>query len=34
MYQKRYKKGSQIIKTKLASNDTRVEHTTTQTLKI
>jgi len=30
MYHKRYKKASQIIRTKLASNDTRVEHTMTQ----
>jgi len=30
MYHKRYKKDSQIIITKFASNDTRVEHTKTQ----
>jgi len=30
MYHKRYKTGSQIIRTKLASNDTRVEQTMTQ----
>jgi len=30
MYHKRYKKGLQIIRTKLASNDTIVEHTMTQ----
>jgi len=34
MYHKRYKKGSQIFRTKLASTDTRVEHKKTQTLKI
>jgi len=30
MYHKRYKKGSEIIRTKLASNNTIVEHTKTQ----
>ena len=33
MYHKRYKKGSQIIRIKLASNNTRVEPTMTQNLK-